>query len=194
MKADFSKKIRNPLVWGPLLAVVAIGGGIGARKLMDGAQASAPEVSAQEVHDPVYYPPQRIEPSAVVIESKPAHVQERVEFDDELLQRARAYRLAKIQAMEDELNKKPDIQMQAGFSPALLTPPVPPSGAAQEESPSSPLGVAMVVMGQVPMAWVSKGSEQPQSGRVGEIVYGKKIVKISQELVCFSDKKCLRVN
>lgn len=194
MKTDFSKKIRNPLVWGPLLAIIAIGGGIGARKIVDGSQASDPDVGAQAVHDPVYYPPQRVEPAAVVIESSPQPVSERVVFDDDLLQKAKAYRLAKIQAMEDELKKQPDTQIQTGFAPGFLAPPAPPSGNAKEDTPSSPLGVAMVVMGQVPMAWVSKGGEQPKSGRVGETVFGKKIARISPEQVCFSDKTCLRVN
>ncbi|GAB1129575.1 hypothetical protein [Aeromonas hydrophila] len=194
MKADFSKKIRNPFVWGPLLAIIAIGGGIGARKLIDGSQASVPDTAAQEVHDPVYYPPQRVEPATVVIDSTPTPVSERVVFDDDLLQKAKAYRLAKIQAMEDELKKKPELPVQGGFTPGLLTPPTPPSGSAKDDVPSSPLSVAMVVMGQVPMAWVSKGSEQPKSGLVGDTVYGKRITRISPEKVCFSDKTCLRAN
>ncbi|MGN5021887.1 hypothetical protein [Aeromonas caviae] len=193
MKSDFSKVIRKPVVWGSLLAVVAIGGGIQGRKFMD--SLTQDEVVSEQSADPVYYPPQRVEPSAVVIESAPATA--KVVFDDELLQRARSYRLSKIKAMEDELSKKSDVAIpfDGQLSGGLMAPPAPPSGVPLgEQSESNPLGVSMVVMGQVPMAWLSKGGDQPQSGRVGETVYGKRIVNITPDRVCFSDKSCLRVN
>lgn len=193
MKNDFSKVIRKPIVWGSLLAVVAIGGGIQGRKFIDGLAQD--DVASQQATDPVYYPPQRVEPSAVVIESAPATA--KVVFDDELLKRARAYRLSKIQAMEDELTKKSDVAIpfDGQLSAGLLAPPAPPSGAPMaDQAMSGSLGVSMVVMGQVPMAWLSKGGEQPQSGRVGETVHGKRIVNITPERVCFTDKSCLRVN
>ena len=196
MKNDFAKVIRKPVVWGSLLAVITITVGIQGRKFVDGLSQEDTSGQQAQAVDPVYYPPQRVEPAAVVIESAPVA---KVVFDDELLQRARSYRLSKIKAMENELEKKPmgDIPFDGLQSGGLLTmPPAPPSGLPQADqaAPVATLGVSMVVMGARPMAWLSKGGEQPQSGSVGEKVYGKRITNITPDRVCFSDKSCLRVN
>ncbi len=193
MNIDLSKAIRKPMVWGPLLGAVVVFGAVQARIFMDGLDQAAEVGGEQQVEDPVYYPPQRVEPAAVVIKSAP--VSNEVVFDSELLQRARAYRLAKIQAMEDEISKKsePPLSYDGQLSSGLQAPPAPPSGTPVEDVPANPLSVSMVVMGTMPKVWLSKGGDT-QSGVVGDSVFGKRITSISPDRVCFSDKSCLKVN
>ena len=129
-------------------------------------------------------------PTVVVNES--AHVN----VDSALLNAARAYRLESIKSMTEKLKEKPsDVEFTGGRAPSMMSP------NAEAGIPPNPMGsnsgingaelrVAMIVDGQI--ALIERGSEN-QPARVGQVVFGKKVSRITPTEVCFVKNGCIQL-
>ncbi len=185
-KKSTASSTKQNIAWGIVLVFIVMAGAYVVMGNMDQTATSSATQAPVEISPPAAVPTQAI---------KTKDISSLSETERDLLQKAREYKVALLTSKINELKTKNEpAQSVVSVAPALAD-YVSPVGTP-DDIPADPIVggrgnsgddiIVKMILG-AESAWLERGGERRQV-RVGGVVWGVKVSKITQDAVCVTGK------